>query len=95
MPDILLCIGIYLTVVNIVAVRLVFRDKRTAQSGLWRVKERTLLFISAIGGSVAMFLTMRVVRHKTKHAKFMVGIPVIIFFQVTIVFLIWWWLKTT
>ena len=46
-----------------------------------RVPEKTLLAIAALGGSIAMILTMRSIRHKTKHAKFMVGIPLIIMAQ--------------
>lgn len=47
-----------------------------------RVPEATLLVLSALGGSVAMLLTMLLIRHKTKKAKFMVGIPAIIVLQV-------------
>lgn len=47
-----------------------------------RIPEASLLLISAIGGSVAMLLTMLAIRHKTKKAKFMVGIPLIIVVQV-------------
>lgn len=46
-----------------------------------RVPEKTLLIIAALGGSAAMLITMRTIRHKTQHAKFMVGIPVIIIAQ--------------
>ncbi len=51
----------------------------------WRVPEKTLLIISALGGSVAMLLTMLKIRHKTKHMKFMIGIPVIIAMQIAAV----------
>ena len=47
-----------------------------------RVPEASLLVISLLGGSVAMLLTMLAIRHKTKKAKFMVGIPAIIILQV-------------
>lgn len=50
-----------------------------------RIPEATLLLISALGGSVAMLLTMLSIRHKTKKAKFMVGIPLIIVLQVAAV----------
>ena len=94
MPNnIFLYIGIYLSAVSVWAIGLTMYDKRAAKSGLWRVKERTLLFASMIGGSVAMFLTMRVIRHKTKHAKFMIGIPVIIILQIAAVLFVWWRLK--
>lgn len=49
-----------------------------------RTREATLLLLSALGGSVAMFLTMQLIRHKTKHVKFMLGIPLIIVAQVVI-----------
>ena len=41
----------------------------------------TLLLLSAAGGSLAMLLTMLVIRHKTRHIKFMLGIPIIMLFQ--------------
>lgn len=46
-----------------------------------RTREATLLLLSALGGSVAMFITMLLIRHKTKHVKFMVGIPLIMLVQ--------------
>ena len=46
-----------------------------------RTRESTLLLLSALGGSVAMLATMLIIRHKTKHAKFMVGIPLIMILQ--------------
>jgi len=91
--NIALYIGIYLFVVSLWAIWLTLRDKRAARRGKWRVKERTLLLVSIIGGSIAMFITMRYARHKTQHAKFMVGIPVIIFLQIAAAVLVWWLIK--
>ena len=82
MPSPLILWGIYLACISIVAVFVTVSDKRKAKAGAWRVKEATLLLISALGGSVAMFLTMQAIRHKTKHVKFMLGIPLIIATQV-------------
>ena len=42
-------------------------------------------FVSALGGSVAMMSTMLIIRHKTKHHKFMYGIPVIIIIQLSLI----------
>jgi uncharacterized membrane protein YsdA (DUF1294 family) len=39
------------------------------------------LLLSLLGGSVAMFATMLMIRHKTKHLKFMLGIPAIMILQ--------------
>ena len=46
-----------------------------------RTRENTLLLLSLLGGSVAMFATMLMIRHKTKHLKFMLGIPAIMILQ--------------
>ncbi len=81
----------YLGIISLIAVILTLHDKRAAKRHHWRVTEKTLLLVSALGGSVAMLLTMQAIRHKTKHAKFMVGIPVIIFLQIAATAAILWW----
>ena len=88
----MLYIAIYLAVTSLLAVILTIHDKRAAQQRKWRVRESTLLIIAALGGSVVMLLTMHIVRHKTKHAKFMIGIPVIIAAQVALAIVLWRWL---
>lgn len=61
------------------------KSEHKAPSAIRRVPEKNLLIISALGGSIAMLITMRVIRHKTQHAKFMVGIPAIIVAQCALV----------
>ena len=74
---------IYLAAISVVAIIVTVYDKIAAKKlPKYRTRERTLLLLSALGGSVAMFLTMLVIRHKTKHVKFMLGIPVIMLLQV-------------
>jgi Predicted membrane protein len=78
----------YLIIVSLAAVALTVHDKKAAIKGNWRISEQMLIFVAMLGGSAAMLYTMKKIRHKTKHALFMVGIPVIILFQVAaIVFL--------
>jgi uncharacterized membrane protein YsdA (DUF1294 family) len=84
---------IYLAVISLLAIGITLFDKRAARKNARRVKERTLLFVAALGGSVAMLVTMRMIRHKTKHLKFMLGIPVIIVLQIAAALLIWWFIK--
>lgn len=50
-----------------------------------RVAERTLFWLAALGGSTAMYLTMRLIRHKTLHKRFMVGLPVMIAVQALLI----------
>ena len=72
----------YFAIISLVAVAVTIADKIKAKAGAWRVKERTLFIIAAIGGGIAMYITMQAIRHKTKHMSFMIGIPLIIAVQV-------------
>ncbi|MBQ7828387.1 MAG: DUF1294 domain-containing protein [Clostridia bacterium] len=73
---------IYLGIMSLVSVIVTLWDKRVSKiPGRRRVPEKTLLTLSALGGSVAMYITMLMIRHKTKHPKFMIGIPAIIIAQ--------------
>ncbi len=76
-------------IINLTAFFVTAYDKFAAIHHKWRVRESTLLIISATGGSIVMFLTMIIIRHKTRHHKFMVGIPIIIFIQLVLAYFIW------
>ena len=78
---------IYLLFISMLAFGLTCYDKIAAKKlPAHRIPERTLLAVSALGGSVVMLLTMLTIRHKTKHVKFMLGIPLIILAQAAAVF---------
>ena len=75
----------YIAVMSIISIVVCIYDKIAAKHNpKHRTREATLLLLSALGGSVAMLLTMLLIRHKTKHKKFMIGIPLIIILQVTL-----------
>lgn len=72
----------YLIAISIISVVVCIYDKFASKHMTkHRTREATLLLLSALGGSVAMLLTMLIIRHKTKHVKFMLGIPLIIILQ--------------
>ena len=76
----------YLLIISVVAFAVTLYDKWAAvKRPQERTRESTLLLLSALGGSMAMLLTMLGIRHKTKHLKFMIGIPVIIVLQIAAV----------
>lgn len=79
---------IYLLLTNLVAVIVTIHDKRSAIRGQWRVKERTLMTIAALGGAVAMYLTMLTIRHKTKKPLFMIGIPLMFLLELVVLYLV-------
>ena len=79
---------VYIAVISLISVIVCCYDKIAAKHFTkHRTRESSLLLLSALGGSIAMLITMFVIRHKTKHAKFMVGIPLIIAAQVVILLL--------
>ena len=79
----------YLSVISLVSIIMTVSDKRRAVRSRRRVPEANLIFIAALGGSVAMLLTMFAVHHKTKKPKFMLGIPLIIVLQCAAVYFIY------
>ena len=74
-------LALYLIFINVVAVIICIIEKLKAKIDGWRVSEKTLFIVSAIGGALGMYITMQLIRHKTKHKRFMIGLPVIILVQ--------------
>ena len=72
---------IYFIAISLISVIVCAADKARAKKGRWRIKESTLFLLSALGGGAAMYITMRLIRHKTLHKRFMIGIPLIIIAQ--------------
>ena len=83
----MLYVFIYFLCISLFSVFITCLDKSRARCGKHknRIPEATLFLAAAAGGSVFMYLTMLVIRHKTKHIKFMLGLPLIILAQVAIV----------
>lgn len=78
-------IVLYILIISIVSVIMTIKDKSCAKKGKWRVPEKTLFILSALGGSVAMYITMKTIRHKTQHKRFMIGIPAIMIVQAVLI----------
>ena len=79
---------IYLLIVNAAGFFSMLLDKLYAKKKLWRIPEATLLGVAAIGGSIGALMGMYLMRHKTRHLKFTVGIPVILALQVILLIFI-------
>ena len=74
----------YLIIINAISFILMLVDKYKAKKNLWRIPEATLMGFAAAGGSVGALAGMYLVRHKTKHLKFTVGIPIFLFMHILI-----------
>ncbi len=88
MPLIAELLIIYFCIISLVAVIITVADKRAAKKGAWRIPEATLMTVGFFGGALAMYITMQGIRHKTKHMKFMIGLPLEIALHAAVVFLI-------
>ncbi|SHE88459.1 Uncharacterized membrane protein YsdA, DUF1294 family [Seinonella peptonophila] len=77
---------IYLIIINLIAFFMMVYDKRQAKNQKWRVPEKRLFMIALIGGAVGLFAGMRLVRHKTKHWTFVIGIPFLILLNMILLY---------
>lgn len=73
-----------LAAVNLLAFALYGVDKVKAKKGAWRISEATLLLVAFLGGSVGALLGMEVFRHKTRHAKFRILVPLFLILHIAL-----------
>jgi len=90
-PGQILCgVCAYLFCISAGAVWMTVSDKRRAQKHRARISESSLLWVAVFGGALAEYLTMLLIRHKTLHRKFMIGLPLILLLHLLLaVFLFW------
>ncbi len=75
---------VWLLAVNLISFGQMYSDKRRARRNQWRIPERTLFLTAWLGGSVGAILGMYLFRHKTKHLKFVFGMPAILILQLAV-----------
>ncbi len=77
---------LYLLEINLAALLLCAIDKRRARKKAWRVPEGMLLLSAVLGGSVGLLTGMLLLRHKTRHKLFILGVPSILILQIFLSF---------
>lgn len=75
-------LAIWLLIVNLAGFVLMGEDKRRAIVNTRRIPERTLLLTAVLGGAAGALAGMVSYNHKTRHPKFYVGLPCILFAQI-------------
>ena len=63
---------IYIFSLSFITLFAYFIDKVKAKVGAWRISEKVLITLSAIGGALGGLIAMYMIRHKTKHWYFTV-----------------------
>lgn len=79
---------VYLSIINALSLALMLVDKEKARRKRWRIPERRLLAVAALGGSAGCLLGMYLFRHKTRHPRFFIGVPVMLAVQIVLVLLL-------
>ena len=86
MNNYIIPVCIYFAAVSLIAVIMTVHDKKAAKQHKWRVSEASLLLAGLAGGALAELITMKIIRHKTKHIKFMLGLPAAIVFHIVLLY---------
>lgn len=80
----LLPYAIYMLIMSVIDFFLMLIDKRRARRRQYRIPERVLFGVALLGGCVGGYIGMQLLHHKTKHAKFAVGLPILIVVHIVI-----------
>ena len=79
---------LYVMIINSVAMLLYYLDKKYAVKKKNRISENNLLLCGAFGGSIGSAFGMLFFRHKTKHWKFRILVPLFLAVHFAILVLI-------
>lgn len=78
----------YMLLMNFATFCVMGVDKQYAKRKDRRIPEKRIFLLALIGGAAGVWLGMRVWRHKTLHASFTVGIPLLFAVNVICVWLL-------
>lgn len=81
----ILVIGGYIFAISVVTFLAFVSDKNYAVVGATRTREKTLLFLVVIGGTLGAALAMHRFRHKTKKVSFLSKFIVVVIIQAAII----------
>ena len=73
---------IYLIIINLIGFSAMYIDKQKAKKGKWRIPEKTLFIITALGGGLGTIAGMYTFRHKTQKIAFVIGFPLITILEI-------------
>ncbi len=76
---------IFFACISTVTIIVTAADKINSKSGRRRIPEDFLLTLAVLGGALPEYIIMKTIRHKTRHKKFMIGLPLIIILQIIMI----------
>ena len=75
-------IVIYLIIINVIGFAIMFIDKQNAKKGKWRIPEKVIFIVTALGGGIGTISGMYAFRHKTQKLNFTIGLPFITILEI-------------
>lgn len=88
MKESVILIALWFALFSVLAATLTLADKILSKKQLRRIPEKHLFAVAFFGGAAAEYVTMRLIRHKTLHKRFMIGLPLIIVLHILLVAII-------
>ncbi|WP_433743554.1 DUF1294 domain-containing protein [Falsibacillus pallidus] len=84
----------YLIFINLFGLIIMKVDKERAKKGKYRIRESSLWKAALFGGALGTTAGMNMFRHKTKHAQFKWGFPLLAIVEAALyVWGLWTWLS--
>jgi uncharacterized membrane protein YsdA (DUF1294 family) len=78
----------YIFIINIISFLVMYYDKSRSIKHKWRIPESRLFLFAGILGSLGIWSGMYFFRHKTKHRRFVFGVPIILIIQLIILYML-------
>lgn len=72
---------------NLIVFLIYAYDKTNAVKRQWRIPESTLILLAIAGGGLGAILGMYLIRHKTRHLKFKLLVPLALVVQLAVLLL--------
>ncbi|MHA1567560.1 MAG: DUF1294 domain-containing protein [Alphaproteobacteria bacterium] len=80
--DVVLLATAYVVAMNSAGFLAFAWDKHCARKNMWRVPERTLLTLAAVGGTLGIIVAQQTLRHKTRKEPFRSHLRLLVALQI-------------
>jgi len=81
-------LGVYVLIINFISFITVVLDKSKARRNRFRVPEKHFFILGILGGALGIYLGMKLCRHKTRHRRFVYGIPLLILINLIMLYFV-------
>ncbi|TWH56302.1 uncharacterized membrane protein YsdA (DUF1294 family) [Desulfitobacterium sp. LBE] len=81
-------LGMAYLIINAIGFLLMGWDKNRARSRGRRIPEKWFFILAFLGGALGAWLGMQIFRHKTRHTTFVLGIPLLLVWNVLVMYVL-------